>query len=93
MDEESAISKSDRSSRRHAATRGIRGAVAFQLHSNAVIGVIVFPAVGLIIAGVVAVVSAVGIAAVFRAKKLAGAISAAVVTFAALVPIVVGLIA
>lgn len=128
------------------------GAVAFQLHSIAVIGVMVFPAVGLIIAGVVAAVGAVGIVAVFRARtgqwrpaasillalfpalviwlpvlgavpiaygalsalgplsvgivvgalamltmpgrwKLAGAISAAVVTFAALVPIVVGSIA
>ena len=46
---------------------GVIGAITFQLHSIAVFGVMFFPAVGLIIAGVVTVGSAVGIAAVFRA--------------------------
>ena len=66
---------------------GVIGGVSFQLHSIAVFGVMLFPAVGLIIAGVVTVGSAVGIAAVFRAmtRRWRPLASALLATFAALV--------
>jgi hypothetical protein len=47
---------------------GVVGGVAFQLHSIAVFAAMIFPVAGLILAGVVAVGSAVGVAAVFRAR-------------------------
>lgn len=47
---------------------GVIGAIAFELYTIAVIGMMIFPALGVIIAGVVAVGSAVGIAGVHRAR-------------------------
>ena len=47
---------------------GVVGGVAFQLHSIAVFAAMIFPVAGLILAGVVTVGSAVGVAAVFRAR-------------------------